>query len=90
MYKLTNYETIIRLADQANIPVFEGNRDYVEYLEWLKVSGNVMVLKQFGIDIHLGDVEIGQVASGISVVGMTVAGFIHTAANPNAGIVLKK
>ena len=39
MYKLTNYETIIRLADNASIPNDPANRDYVEYQKWLK-DGN--------------------------------------------------
>lgn len=39
MYKLTNYEIIIRLSDQANIPFDLGNRDYVAYLKWLE-EGN--------------------------------------------------
>ena len=39
MYKLTNYETIIRLADNASIPNDPANTDYAEYLEWLE-AGN--------------------------------------------------
>lgn len=38
-YKLTRFNTIIRLADGANIPQADGNRDYREYLEWL-AEGN--------------------------------------------------
>lgn len=45
MYKLKNDPlrnqtcTIIRLSDNANIPVDEQNRDYQEYLRWL-AEGN--------------------------------------------------
>ena len=45
MYKLKidklNNEVcmIIRLADNANIPLFEGNQDYQEYLMWV-AEGN--------------------------------------------------
>jgi len=39
MYKLTNSETIIRLADSASIPKDIANADYAEYLEWLE-AGN--------------------------------------------------
>ena len=45
MYKLKNDPlrnetcTIIRLSDNANIPVSEQNRDYKEYLKWL-AEGN--------------------------------------------------
>jgi hypothetical protein len=36
MYKLTqNNDSIIRISDQAFIPMVGGNRDYQEYLEWL-------------------------------------------------------
>jgi hypothetical protein len=30
---------IIRLSDDANIPLFEDNRDYQEYLKWV-AEGN--------------------------------------------------
>jgi len=39
MYKLTNYETIIRLSDNVSIPKSEENMDYVEYLAWVS-DGN--------------------------------------------------
>ena len=39
MYKLTNTDTIVRLSDNASIPMAEGNRDYREYLEWV-AAGN--------------------------------------------------
>ena len=39
MYKLTNTETIIRIADKASIPADPANTDYAEYLEWV-ADGN--------------------------------------------------
>jgi hypothetical protein len=39
MYKLTNTETIIRIADKASIPADPANTDYAEYLEWVE-AGN--------------------------------------------------
>ena len=39
MYKLTNTETIIRIADKAHIPNDPANTDYAEYLLWVK-AGN--------------------------------------------------
>ena len=39
MYKLTNTETIIRIADKASIPNDPANTDYAEYLEWVE-AGN--------------------------------------------------
>ena len=39
MYKLTNTETIIRLADKASIPADPANTDYANYLEWV-ADGN--------------------------------------------------
>lgn len=41
MYKLTNTPTIIRLADNANIPADISNSDYKEYLKWALDPNNV-------------------------------------------------
>jgi len=38
-YKLTQNESILRLSDNAFIPLDERNIDYQEYLEWL-AEGN--------------------------------------------------
>lgn len=39
MYKLTNTDSIIRIADKASIPNDPANTDYAEYLEWVE-AGN--------------------------------------------------
>jgi len=38
-YQLTQGNTILRLEDNAYIPLAEGNTDYQEYLAWL-AEGN--------------------------------------------------
>lgn len=40
MYKLTDYDSVIRIADGACIPFTDGNRDYEGYKIWLS-QGNV-------------------------------------------------
>jgi hypothetical protein len=37
-YQLTQYNTIIRLDDNANIPMDPGNTDYQDYLAWVALG----------------------------------------------------
>lgn len=39
MYKLTRFNSIIRLTDNASIPPDPANVDYAEFLEWVKAGG---------------------------------------------------
>ena len=39
MYKLTIFQTVQRLSDNAFIPTDKANTDYQEYLEWV-AKGN--------------------------------------------------
>lgn len=39
MYKLTQYQSVLRLADNACIPFHPANTDYQAYLAWLE-AGN--------------------------------------------------
>lgn len=50
-YKLTPRKTILRISDGASIPMDEDNRDYQEYLSWLKDGG-----KPLPDDEPVGDV----------------------------------
>ena len=39
MYKLTQYQTVKRIADNAFIPFDPANTDYAEYLKFLAEGG---------------------------------------------------
>ena len=39
MYKLNEHNSIKRLSDNASIPQAEGNRDYQQFLQDVKVNG---------------------------------------------------
>lgn len=38
MYQLTNSNSILRIADNTNIPLDEGNTDYIAYLLWVSLG----------------------------------------------------
>jgi hypothetical protein len=38
MYKLTNFNSVVRMADQTFIPFDPANTDYQEYLRWLELG----------------------------------------------------
>ena len=50
LYKLTDNDSVIRLADGAYIPCDIGNRDYQDYLNWV-AAGNVAEAKYTDIEI---------------------------------------
>ena len=39
MYRLTNSNSVIRLADAAFVPLTPGNRDYEEFRQWIELAG---------------------------------------------------
>ena len=43
-------EHILRINDNAIIPINDGNRDYIEYLEWIKAGNIPMTKTQFELD----------------------------------------
>lgn len=38
MYKLTNTNTVIRLSDNAIVPMIDGNMDYEDYKAWVALG----------------------------------------------------
>lgn len=44
MYKLYSDNTILRLSDNAYIPMVADNSDYIKYLEWV-AAGNTPLPK---------------------------------------------
>lgn len=48
MYKLTKYNWIIKLADNAWIPMEESNTDYQAYLKWLSEGNEPLPVDDIG------------------------------------------
>lgn len=49
MYKLTSDNNVVlRISDNAFIPLVDGNKDYAEYLQWL-AEGNTPLPADEGI-----------------------------------------
>lgn len=73
MYKLTKSNTsITRLSDGASIPLAAGNRDYVEYLEWV-AAGNTPAPAQTPAEIAAEEVATTNAAAKAALVAIDLA-----------------
>ncbi len=93
MYKLTKSNTsITRLSDGASIPLAAGNRDYVEYLEWV-AAGNTPQPAQTAAEIAAEAVAVQNAKAKAALEAIDAASIRsireYIASKPDAPQILK-
>ena len=72
MYKLTKFNSITRLADNASIPIAKDNTDYKEYLEWV-AKGNTPAPVDIEVPTIPQEVSMRQARLALSEAGHLAA-----------------